>query len=77
MQVLTTDTNGGICYALTMPRELRQGAIYHVLNRGDQRDDIFPDDQDRQEFLRTLQECCGKPAGRCMPIASCPTTFIW
>ena len=48
---------------MTMPRELRiqyPGAIYHVLNRGDQRDDIFLDDQDRQKFLSTLQECCGK-----------------
>ena len=46
-----------------MPRELRiqyPGAIYHVLNRGDQREDIFLDDQDRQRFLATLGEACGK-----------------
>ena len=43
-----------------MPRELRieyPGAIYHILNRGDQRDDIFLDDPDRLKFLATLEEC--------------------
>jgi hypothetical protein len=37
-----------------MPRELRieyPGAIYHVLNRGDQREDIFLDAEDRHKFL--------------------------
>ncbi len=46
-----------------MPRELRiqyPGAMYHVLNRGDQREDIFLDDEDRQRFLTTLGETCGK-----------------
>src|SRR5881394_634643 len=40
-----------------MPRKLRieyPGAIYHVMNRGDQREDIFKDDQDRKGFLSTL-----------------------
>ena len=32
----------------------------HVMNRGDQREDIFRDDQDRQRFLSTLGEACGK-----------------
>jgi hypothetical protein len=27
------------------------GAIYHVMDRGDRREDIFLDDIDRQEFL--------------------------
>ena len=46
-----------------MPRKLRiqyPGAIYHVMNRGDRRDAIFKDDQDRQRFLDTLGETCGK-----------------
>jgi putative transposase len=46
-----------------MPRKLRieyPGAIYHVMNRGDQRDNIFKDDQDRQRFLVTLGEACAK-----------------
>ena len=46
-----------------MPRKLRveyPGAIYHVMNRGDRREPIFTDDQDRKLFLTTLDECCGK-----------------
>ena len=40
-----------------MPRKLRiqyPGAMYHVMNRGDQREAIFQVDQDRQQFLATL-----------------------
>jgi hypothetical protein len=36
-----------------MPRKLRvqyEGAIYHVMDRGDRREDIFLDDVDRQDF---------------------------
>jgi len=36
------------------------GAIYHVMNRGDRRDAIFHDDRDRELFLATLGEACGK-----------------
>jgi putative transposase len=46
-----------------MPRQMRMeyaGAIYHVLNRGDRREDIFLDDVDRQDFLKTLAEACQK-----------------
>jgi hypothetical protein len=46
-----------------MSRKLRieyLGAMYHVMNRGDQREDIFRDDQDRQKFLTTLGEACVK-----------------
>ena len=46
-----------------MSRKLRieyPGAMYHVMNRGDQREDIFRDEEDRQEFLTTLGEACGK-----------------
>jgi hypothetical protein len=46
-----------------MPRQLRveySGAIYHVINRGDRREDIFKDDQDRRRFLSTLDEACAK-----------------
>ncbi len=42
-----------------MPRKVRveyPGAIYHVLSRGDRREDIFLDDVDRQDFLKTLAE---------------------
>ena len=30
------------------------------MNRGDQREDIFRDDDDRRRFLSTLGEACGK-----------------
>ena len=46
-----------------MPRKLRveyAGAIYHVMNRGDQREPIFKDDVDYQCFLTTLGEACAK-----------------
>src|SRR5664279_4030124 len=46
-----------------MARQLRvqyPGAIYHVMNRGDRREPILKDDADRQRFLETLAECCGK-----------------
>jgi putative transposase len=46
-----------------MPRKMRvqyPGAMYHVMSRGDQRDDIFLDDADRYDFLRTLAEACLK-----------------
>ncbi len=46
-----------------MPRKLRlqyEGAIYHLMNRGDRREDIFIDDKDRQRFLETLGEACEK-----------------
>jgi REP element-mobilizing transposase RayT len=46
-----------------MPRPLRlefEGAIYHVMNRGDRREPIVRDDTDRQRFLETLGETCAK-----------------
>ena len=46
-----------------MPRQLRiqyEGAIYHLMNRGDRREPIFKDDADRKRFLETLGEACAK-----------------
>ncbi|HEV2331391.1 MAG TPA: transposase [Verrucomicrobiae bacterium] len=46
-----------------MARKLRieyPGAIYHVMNRGDRREPIFKDDQDRRGFLAALGETCEK-----------------
>ena len=46
-----------------MPRAMRveyPGAIYHVIDRGDRREDIFVNDVDRQDFLKTLAEACQK-----------------
>ena len=52
--VLTIDTLGAYGYAFGVPRKLRieyPGAIYHVMNRGDQREAIFRADEDRQELV--------------------------
>ena len=46
-----------------MARKLRveySGAIYHVMNRGDRREEIFKDDADRERFLETVGESCAK-----------------
>ncbi len=46
-----------------MPRQLRvqyPGAIYHVMSRGDRKKDIYLDDVDRQDFLKTLAEASQK-----------------
>ncbi len=50
-----------------MPRHLRieyPGAIYHAMNRGDRREDIFRDEEDRHRFLATLGEACQNPLAR-------------
>src|SRR5437762_10374327 len=36
------------------------GAIYHLMSRGDRREQIYYDDVDRQDFLKTLAEACQK-----------------
>src|SRR5882724_6911288 len=46
-----------------MARKLRleyEGAMYHVMNRGDRREPIFLDDKDRLLFLEALGQVCGK-----------------
>jgi len=44
-------------------RQLRiqyEGAIYHLMSRGDRREEIFYDDLDRKSFLQTLGLTCQK-----------------
>jgi putative transposase len=46
-----------------MPRKLRleyPGAIYHVMNRANGKGNLFETDVDRQDFVKTLAETCGK-----------------
>ena len=46
-----------------MPRQMRidfPGAIHPVMSRGDRRENIYLDDVDRQDFLKTLAEACQK-----------------
>jgi len=44
-----------------VPRKVRleyEGAVYHVMSRGDKRGRIYADDGDRRAFLLTLGESC-------------------
>jgi putative transposase len=44
-----------------MARQLRiqyEGASYHLMSRGDRREEIFCDDLDREDFLKTLGAAC-------------------
>jgi REP element-mobilizing transposase RayT len=36
------------------------GAMYHVMSRGDQREDILLNDVDRHDFIKSLAEACQK-----------------
>jgi REP element-mobilizing transposase RayT len=46
------------------PRIEFPGAFYHVMCRGDRREPIFEDDEDRSMFLQTLGECCERSGWR-------------
>ena len=51
----------------SMARSLRieySGAFYHVMARGNRREDIFLDDDDRRFFLKVLSESCGQTGWR-------------
>lgn len=41
-----------------------EGAVYHVLDRGDRREAIFRDEADRRRFLETLGEVCQRTGWR-------------
>jgi putative transposase len=61
-----------------MARKLRveyPGAVYHVMNRGDRREPIFRDDEDRQQFLNTLGEACGKAGWHAHALCLMPNHF--
>jgi putative transposase len=61
-----------------MPRKLRveyEGAIYHVMSRGDRREPIFQDDGDRELFLATLAECCAKTDWQVHALCLMPNHF--
>jgi putative transposase len=61
-----------------MARKLRveyEGAIYHVMNRGDRRELIFLDEEDRQQFLTTLGEACAKTGWQVHALCLMPNHF--
>jgi len=50
-----------------MPRSIRleyPGAFYHVMARGNRRESIYRDEEDRRFFLKTLGEACGMTGWR-------------
>jgi REP element-mobilizing transposase RayT len=50
-----------------MARSIRiqmAGGFYHVMARGNRREKIFADDEDRRFFLSTLSEACGMTGWR-------------
>jgi len=51
--------------------------MYHVMNRGDRREAIFQDDQDRQRSWIPSARPARKPVGRSTLFVSCPITFTW
>src|ERR1051326_429287 len=52
--------NGLVPFVARKLRLQYDGAVYHVMNRGNHREDIFRDDSDRRLFLDTLEETCAK-----------------
>lgn len=61
-----------------MARKLRveyPGAIYHVMNRGDRREAIFRNDEDRKLFLSTLGETCDKTGWQVHALCLMPNHF--
>ncbi len=51
------------------------GAIYHEMNRGDRRQPIFLEDQDRERFLATLGEDCAKTGWQVHVLCLMPNHF--
>jgi len=61
-----------------MARKLRiqfPGAIYHVMSRGNHREDIFRDDLDRESFLQTLADTCAKTSWQVHAFCLMPNHF--
>ena len=61
-----------------MPRQVRiqyPGALYHVMARGDRREAIFFDDEDRKMFLEALAEACGRTGWKCHAYVLMPNHY--
>src|SRR5215469_18507550 len=69
---------GVVVIVSAMARKLRveyEGAIYHVMNRGDRREPIFREDKDRLLFLETLEQACHKTDWRAHAWCLMPNHF--
>jgi REP element-mobilizing transposase RayT len=61
-----------------MARKLRvqyPGAVYHVMNRGDRREDIFPCDNDRRLLVETLGQAWKKTNWQRRKMVACENTL--
>jgi len=61
-----------------MPRQGRiniEGGIYHVIQRGIERREIFKDDADREEFIRRLEEGLKETGHKCYGWVLMPNHF--
>jgi hypothetical protein len=66
--------------SIAVPRKLGiqyPVAIYHVMNRGSQREDILKDDEDRRSLLATLSEARHKTGWQVPAYCLMSITFIW
>lgn len=52
------------------------GAIHHMLNRGDRREDILRDDADGQRFLDMVDELCGKTYWQTPALGLMPNNWL-
>ncbi len=43
-----------VLYVMSRPLRIQSGACYHVMSRGNSRQDIFLNDGDRKTFFRAL-----------------------
>jgi putative transposase len=51
------------------------GAIYHLMSRGDRKEVIFKDDEDRRRFINTLEEVCAKTGWQVHAFCLMPNHF--
>ena len=58
------------------PRVPYSGAVYHVLNRGDRREDIFQSDNDWRLFLETLGQAFEKTDRQERKEVACENTLF-
>jgi REP element-mobilizing transposase RayT len=62
--VLQNKTREGLQVARALRLEYA-GALYHITSRGDRREDIYDDDEDRKIFLKQLSEVCNQFNWQC------------
>ena len=50
-------------------------AIYHLMNRGDRGEAIFKENRDREVFIETVGECCGRAGWQLHALCLMPNLF--